>query len=615
MIDASIIFKAILSVVVLLLLSLLAGRIINKIGRSGRGNSSSVFEQLITGILLLVSLYAIVITGGRTIFLPIVLLIVLGTWLKENRETPEQEKVSLRSVFLLMGSALLIYGCFFSQAFIGGADGTVRYASGDYAFYARLAEFLNIRGLETYKIDYNSAVLSVQPYHYMDIWSTALVSRFSGLNGYFSLILVVLPVFAVIFTAGAFELYVRFFGKNWISFSVALVSLLLAGIGFLYPSFIFTADVHDYGMANYAKTLFPGSLIVYSILLFREDRKNAFLLSAIIACLSFVTLAPAVAILVGMIVLYWLLSRKLNLYTILPALLAGIFSLAYFYWYYYHSGEGRVMTSMSTKNWVMGSVKMMFSSAMEYLILLPVLVMLFVFFRSANIKDRKSLILMLVFPLAGLLGWGILWPVDNESQQFFHVIFTVCATLLTGLALIWCFNQHGKLVYSLPAAVLLLFLLYKNHRYDFHVQEVKKEDLANTKKFISNYGIGKFANLRDPSEFSSYYSLNTSVFQPLPWLGYFIPRYQNYSLNTPDLVKKAERFTIYKQQVLKELKESPYYLYSMGFNQGEGSLANFLKQNNISYLAVSPASGGRPENINVTDSVLLSDGWKIYRLK
>jgi hypothetical protein len=170
-------------------------------------------------------------------------------------------------------------------------------------------------------------------------------------------------------------------------------------------------------------------------------------------------------------------------------------------------------------------------------------------------------------------------------------------------------------VYSLPAALLIVFLLYKNHRYDFHVQELPKEDLSKTEAFIKKNGTGTFANLRDPSEFNSYYSLFTRVFQPLPWLGYLIPRYQNYSLNTPELAKAAEGFTIYREQALKELKHSPYYLYSSGGKKGERTMENFLEDKNISYLVVSAASRVMPENIAIVDSIYLTDGSRIYRLK
>ena len=615
MITSAIIIKAIFSAIGLLALSLITGRLLERLGRSKQENGKSIFEPLITGLLMIVSLYAVYITGGRTIFLPIVLLLLLAGSLKNERELVDTERISGRTIFLLMGAALVLYGCFFSQAFIGGHEGTVRYASGDYAFYARLAEFLNVKGSETYQIDFETASPAVQPYHYMDIWSTALVSRFSGLNENFSLVLVVLPVFAVVFTVGAFELYTRIFGIAWIPFLVALVSLLLAGIGFLYPSFLFTADVHDYGMANYAKTLFPGSLILYSLVLFREGRKNAFLLSAIIACLSFITLGPAMAIMVGLIILYWLLREKRTIYKTWPAILAGILSLAYFYWFYHNSGEGRVITKLTMKDWLLSSAKMMLSSGMEYLILLPVLIIVFLFFRKAPVKDRALLILLLIFPLAGLIGWGILWPVDNESQQFFHLVFSICAALLTGIALTWCFRQPNRIVYGLPASLLLVFLLYKNHRYDFHVQELSKDDLSKTEAFIRKNGMGKFANLRDPSEFNSYYELYTRVFQPLPWLGYLIPEYQNYSLNTPELAKKAEGLTIYREQALNELKHSAYYLYSMEGNQDEQTMQNFLKDKGVSYLAISSLSREKPENIVITDSISLSAGWKIYRLK
>lgn len=615
MITSAIIINAVLSAIGLLAFSLLTGKLLERLGGAEKKNGSSIFEPLITGLLMIVSLYAIVITGGRTIMLPIVLLIILAGFLKNEKQRVDTEESSVQTIFLLMGTALVLYGSFFSQAFMGAPEGTVRFPSGDYAFYARLAEFLNVKGAETYQIDFEAANPAVQPYHYMDIWGTALVSRFSGLNENFALVLVVLPVFAVVFTLGAFELYTRIFKTGLILFFVALVSLLLSGIGLLYPSFLFTADVHDYGMANYAKTLFPGSLIIYSLILFRDDRKNTFLFSAIIACLSFITLAPSMAIMVALIILYWLIRRTTDLYKLWPAILAGLLSLVYFYWFYHGSAEERVVTKLATKDWLLASVKMMISSGMEYLILLPVLIIILLFLRRATVKDRAMLILLFIFPIAGLLGWALLWPVDNESQQFFHLVFSICAALLTGIAVIWCFRQPNWVVYGFPATLLLAFMLYKNHRYDFHVQELPKDDLSKTESFIRKNGIGQFANLRDPSEFNSYYTLFTRVFQPLPWLGYFVPRYQNYSLNTPELAIKAEGFTIYREQALKELKHSPYYLYCMAGNQDQRTVEGFLKEKNISYLVVSAASKTGPGKIPITDSISLTDGTKIFRVK
>ena len=85
MITSTIIIKAIFSAIGLLALSILTGKLLERLGNAKQKKSAGLFEPLITGLLMIVSLYAIVITGGRTILLPIVLLIIVAGYLKDEK--------------------------------------------------------------------------------------------------------------------------------------------------------------------------------------------------------------------------------------------------------------------------------------------------------------------------------------------------------------------------------------------------------------------------------------------------------------------------------------------------------------------------------------------------
>jgi len=611
MITAIIVIKIFLSYCTLLAISFLLGKALEKINLKDGNNSMSIFEIFFYGYLILVSLYAIFITKGHSILLPIPLLLVISRFVTP-RASALNERNSYRNAIYLLSAGFVVFIFYYGQAFISLDPDIMRLPGGDFSFYARLGEFIQFKGVETYKIDYYNSGLQALPYHFIDIWTIGLISQFSGLHEYYSLVLVTYPLLASIFILGVYQLFKNYFQNSFVVGVVSVFVLLFSGIGWLYPKFIITADIHDYAPAYHGKLNFIACVVVYAILLLlKNEFERLFVIAAAFVLASF-TLTPALGVFCGFVILYALLGNKISFKRLLIPAFAGLGVILYFIYFYKNSMEERIVSSVSTSDFIIRGSKMFISGILEYSILIPVLVCVAFLIKVSPPDRRQALIFLLLFPVAGLIGWCLLWPVDNEARQFYHNFFTVSASVITGFALLWLLLYSHRKVLVWTGSIAFLLLITKSLRFDYHVESVNKKDINLTKNFILKNGPGAFANYRDSSEFNSYYTLFTKVYQPLPWICLLLPHYQNYSLNTFDLIKKCENLGDYKEQAMAELKSSSYSQYISKKNGISQDPLGFSKEYNLKYFTLSPLVKQPYRWWRASDSVVLSNGWKLY---
>lgn len=147
---------------------------------------------------------------------------------------------------------------------------------------------------------------------------------------------------------------------------------------------------------------------------------------------------------------------------------------------------------------------------------------------------------------------------------------------------------------------------------------VKKTDYMAFQKFTSGESNPVFVNHKSISEYNTFFSRNTRVYQPLSFANYLFTRYDNVSLDV--LTIEPDSSGHYFEIEKSNLSSTPFSKYAeLNNNKGraiDSLYVGFGKSNNVSYLTVSPVAQ-IPVCLELLsiDSLSLSDGWKIYKLK
>ncbi len=199
--------------------------------------------EIILGFIVFISIFAIIVSVGKTIlllFLILLFLQYLSLNIRPNLKLLYQlNKNDIFSVLLLFSFYLFYVGVqlyrhdYFNSEYL-------YLGWGDYGFYSDLAEQLNISGIErsdnwhqyftTSKIAFSSFP---SPYHYFEIWTQATMLRISKTNGIFVFIYILTPLLLT-FVSGSFIILL-----NAITLKLSKLRLFILIISILFfPFFI-----------------------------------------------------------------------------------------------------------------------------------------------------------------------------------------------------------------------------------------------------------------------------------------------------------------------------------------------------------------------------------------
>ena len=138
------------------------------------GKYEAVFYPFVTGLLLVISLYAIVMSKGITVQFFIPPLLFLAWWRKPQNGNLLASKMPLPFLeigFIALLSVIILH--LFPES---------EYKQADSFFYLKIAESLNATGQENISHYYNSLsniYHGVEPYHYFEIWVTSFFIKFT----------------------------------------------------------------------------------------------------------------------------------------------------------------------------------------------------------------------------------------------------------------------------------------------------------------------------------------------------------------------------------------------------------------------------------------------------
>src|ERR1017187_1943748 len=144
-----------------------------------------VFSFLLCGILVSVLIYSIYSTHFNSI--NIGLLIPLGFLLsfitiKDKKRERLLKTLAVNSKIILLSITILFLASCYNFYFLwDNVQHILVPLEADKVFYARVSDYLNNTGIESSYLDYFNAN-TPRPYHYFELWLTALIIRIPGLN-------------------------------------------------------------------------------------------------------------------------------------------------------------------------------------------------------------------------------------------------------------------------------------------------------------------------------------------------------------------------------------------------------------------------------------------------
>jgi len=282
-----------------------------------------VFLSLGTGIGVLTSSFAIVRSGGKTVMLPALLLLLIGLFwlaskphhLKSFRVAQQEWLLLVEATLVCLGWSLLIF------QFMKGDAGELLYLAPqqDSAAYARLTSFLDEFGIETSMPDWLDPASAVRsPYHFADVWLAALVRRFFGVPSSAALGCVSSAALLTLSYLVLRLLLNQLFGLQLPSWAgrIAALGATGPGPGVLIPQvigewhYLSGIDLFSRSMVTANKLLPPLVLICYATFWALNSRTRVAAIFALIgAALVDFTFAPFVAI-ASLIVLLEVIRRR-----------------------------------------------------------------------------------------------------------------------------------------------------------------------------------------------------------------------------------------------------------------------------------------------------------------
>jgi|GEM_PF-5404615 len=638
MLSVELVIKAVLGCFCFLAAFITVGHFVFKMmKRAVAGGALEVFFwEAVTGLLLFVSLYAIVVTQAKTILLPVpvLTLLLVRQFPALKQSMPFRfDKFSL----LFIAGAVLIYLTYYLQAFVSFDDGFIRFASGDHTFYARVAEYVNQIGVESSNLEYLvKEKIHPTPYHYMDIWLTGLINRFLFIKSEFALMLVMYPLLATIGVIGLAGLLEKKFGyKNKYTLLIALVGLFFSGFAIFFPSFLLQADIYSQATVASPKTLLVAFFLIGSFCLVMDRRYLALSLLIAIAGLTFINILPTLMFAVFLFFVICKILEDVSWKQILWSLLILLSTIIFIgVFYFLQSSKGgsslnnnKGLVEAINIQTLKTTVNILIGGSFQFLVLTP-FIFLLIWALSANafglpwlkaqIKNPFILWIGILF-ISGLLVWSALHFVTTEAVQFFSNIFSPLIAISVSLLLYWILAFQKQRLLKLATMLLIFVMIAYGWKFDFHMDRISISDFSALKKFLPENDSFIFLNYKSNQEFDSFSSKNTRVYHPLPIINYFYEPYINESLNTISILQnESHRLSNAEEALLRNSSFANFY-QQHGYQDFpatyEQAMTKFIKSTGAKYITVSKKAT-LPSVVQalMVDSLSL-DSWIIYRIK
>ncbi|WP_343636906.1 hypothetical protein [Fluviicola sp.] len=593
-----------LIVLLLFIVCLLIGsKLTGQLFLGGILEKQSLSVQLLSGLIVIVSVVAVWYTAGKTILLPVVVLFLFQVLRNvKNIRTLFSGKwfFDLRWILLVSGILVFLVGFL---VLLPMENHLI--LSGDYLFYGKLSAFMLDSGMETKNLNYFLAGSTyTEIYHYWDLWCFGLIRKVCGLNTnqsvYAGIFLVFLPL--------VFQALLDLFNQLRPSRFVVLYAMLATGVLLTLSgsTFLFNAifGANEYG--DFSGLFYPKLILLYAFFLvfisqvLASETKVVLILAAVFS-LCFTTGLPVYTGLAGLVFLWDLRKNGLKpekiKWLIVPLLL--LIYLAGFY-YLFSAGKQNALiypqklpldgTSIKTRINILGK-----TGIYMVLGLMPLLVVLVWKWRDDAFKQVRALFLwMFAGSIIGLICWCLIFHLADAVQLWSNFYYSSIAVVFVSVLYFSSVRQYGIISLFLLVMIAIDVVLPKNNTR--FLSSAQKETYLPLMR-------ARIASFNDYGKMDNVFSANDPVFfSGLEGLMSFTDS-RLISFSVPELKPSNALYEqIIRQSHLYQLKPFPIGKPEKEYISYQDSMFSELK---IGYVAVH----------NNRSFPLVLKRWKLKQLK
>ena len=485
----------------------------------------NVFNNVLLFTLSLVTITAIVCTKGKSIYVLVLPLLVIYFIYNKKKVRVTEINVKKNPGILFWLNIILITLITVLLSFFVVLKFSMR---NDVSHYVKISQFLINEGIENpfhYYNNDNSIFKGNAPYHYFEMWFGGLcfkISNFLGiksLSNYIIYIYFVFNLFRVLAVIGIFGLITKFVKFGFILYLIVFLFLIIDISAFCnWGNDAYVAESNFFERPNfifYYTFLVP---IFHSVL---NTNKESLIFWSSVFCISTVTVIPALASTIYIVILYYYIKEKSG--TKKNIILIGLFSLllllyGLFYSLFGASKDASLVESMSLDQLIYKTLSIwkaclfMFSMLFFKIIIIIALSILVIKKQICdnNYKPFKKLYLFIC--LICLFGIGIFQLVpylDNMYQFSFLGYCAVLMLLILVVSIKMLYLKGFKLYIGFALFFVLILYGFKRNIYFDHILIAKPKWNFNIQKnFLlqNNFSLSFIENIQYCAPF--FYSAN-----------------------------------------------------------------------------------------------------------
>lgn len=602
-----------------LILIYFSGKIILSFFEINAVKELKLFSNYIVGIIAWILVYSIAKSKFLTINIGLLpaIIFLLYFYRKKIRQF-NFEYAGIKGELLLSIAIFLPIFLFQAAFYFDFSNNSFKDIYADSYYYADAANSLKLFGVESTFVDtvYYSNTVSLIPYHYAELWLTALCSELFKVSSICSYFLIVIPLFVSIFSIGLFALVNKIRAHFIFKCLLIIAGVFVSAIYFKVYNNTEILN-HDYQADNGILSLFGQKLCaVYVFLLFASTlllsgyKKIGIIVLAIIPIFS-ISFLPG---LIGGIFLYLILSiiieRRITAYhkaALFAALYAAIFIMLF---YQIHKTKYSNEVLNSSTNWTklisanlgIRDLKL-FTITLAYYLLrvlvfyLPFIIPIFFFVK----KHRNLALLFCCIIVSGASTTAFLYEVQNATQFLSNPFIVLNLAAFIGLTVLLSDKSLSAITKYISLFIFLLVVGYNIN------ETIRKKSVNDTHG--SNDVFVQIANRLDKNPTPILVLLNETSYSSISfgWCWQLrnnlmlLAQYTNkdviFSIGNPELYFKI------KEQIRPS--DTLYYKHIFPVNksviEGEG-LISFINEHNIKYLYLQDGID-TPKGVNISTCI------------
>lgn len=579
-------------------------------------------DQLL-GLLVLVALYSLLMTGGSTVLLGlgIPFLLAFRKYLKWPTLT-RIKNPGKEYLILLLSLTLLSFLCAipeFLWMYDAGSGQLLQTPHFDYLYYARISGFMADTGIENRLMSMNVLFPEYRhiktPYHYPEIWLNSLIHLLSGKSTIKTEMLVCYPYLRAL-TLGVLFVSLRERFKHLNLYLTGLLTLLLASVTAVYFSTYHQSSwlrFHD-GLSQSGmlmsfgrKYLFMYAYLAYAVLiLWRSGKYLPFLLILSAIPLFSIGTLPGILLSVTGIAGYLFFRKKISAKTLILSLSSCYASALFIAGFYLIQGDGdsnntiqqSVLILKLLKEPGIGPLKQLFFAAFYPAARLLVMYFLWIVLIGTFTRKKPEAGILLIGILAvagGNIAASMATGVLDNGQFFYNILplFNLCLIAWALQAEEYRLRQGSRQLILLGCALLLAGYIHITDQkyyqgsiapYNMLPSKIRQQNLQELKSIAGNKPItGLYTiepeELKELSFLDSYYRNRHFYLQ-------FLDNYRDaLSLNAPYFMKKGDSLNPVDRYLLTQ-NELGVFLRKEGRSFNDSSLADFASKANVMFRAI-----------------------------